>query len=261
MLRSINELHGYTLHATDGDLGHVDEFYFDHEKWAVRYLVVNTGGWLLGRKVLISPLAFRAVDWDNGRFQVALTRAEVEASPAIDTEATLSRRDEGHYFRFFGWPFYWTGAGLWGGAAMYPALAVPPGTAHVAEETAELPPDEEENDSRLLSSRHVTGWKVQATDGDVGHVADFIVDDRSWGMSYLVVDTGGWIGGRKVLVPAEHIDRTGPFDDTLNVLLARADIEHAPEWDGRTPLSEDLDERLRASFGEIGDPGGRTAAV
>ena len=105
MLRSVSGMRGFTIHATDGDIGSVDEFLFDDEQWTVRYLVVNTGGWLTGRLVLVSPIAFRSVDWDRETFDVALTRQQVE-----------------EYSRYYGYPYYWDGLGLWG-AGMYPRMA------------------------------------------------------------------------------------------------------------------------------------------
>jgi hypothetical protein len=114
MLRSMIDLKGFTIGATDGDLGHVEAFYFDDTSFTVRHLVVNTAGWLSGRKVLISPIALRDVDWDRRRINVALSKSQVEASPPIDTDEPVSRQREVEYYRYFGYPSYWTGPYLWG---------------------------------------------------------------------------------------------------------------------------------------------------
>ena len=122
MLRSVSGMRGFTIHATDGDLGSVDEFLFDDAQWTIRYLVVNTGGWLSGRLVLVSPIAFRAGDWDRETFDVALTRQQVEQSPSIATDQPVSRQQEEEYSRYYGYPYYWDELGLWG-ADMYPRMA------------------------------------------------------------------------------------------------------------------------------------------
>jgi hypothetical protein len=107
MLRSISDMRGFTIRAADGELGSIDDFLFDDEQRAIRYLVANTGGWLFGRLVLVSPIAFRSVDWDGQRFEVELTRQQVEDSPAILQDEPVSRWKEEEYFRYYGYPYYW----------------------------------------------------------------------------------------------------------------------------------------------------------
>jgi hypothetical protein len=104
MLRSIDDMRGFTIRASDGEIGSVDDFLFDDERWAIRYLVANTGGWLTGRLVLVSPIAFRSVDWDGRRFEVDLTRRQIEDSPSIDADQPVSRWKEEEYFRYYGYP-------------------------------------------------------------------------------------------------------------------------------------------------------------
>jgi len=114
MLRNITELRGYAILATDGHIGTVDDFYFDDEDWAIRYLVVDTGGWLSGRKVLISPLSLGHPDFVGRLLPVSLTKSQVEHSPDIDTRKPVSRQHEAELFEYYGYPYYWGGAGLWG---------------------------------------------------------------------------------------------------------------------------------------------------
>ena len=189
MLRSVSGMHGFTIHATDGDMGSVDEFLFDDEQWTIRYLVVNTGGWLTGRLVLVSPMAFRAVAWDRETFDVALTRQQVEQSPSLATDQPVSRQQEEEYSRYYGYPYYWDGLGLWG-AGMYPRMAYLSAVDSTYGATAtEAQPT---SDPHLRSAREVIGYEIQARDGDLGHVEDFIVDDESWVLRYMVVDTRNW---------------------------------------------------------------------
>ena len=109
MLRSMTDLKGFTIGAIDGDIGQVEAFYFDDASFTVRHLVVDTGGWLGGRKVLISPRALRDIDWDGRRINAALTKAQVEKSPNIDTDQPVSRQHEIEYYRYYGYPSYWSG--------------------------------------------------------------------------------------------------------------------------------------------------------
>ena len=139
MLRSVSGMRGFTMHATDGDMGAVDECLFDDEQWTIRYLVVNTGGWLTDRLVLVSPIAFRAVDWDRETFDVALTRQQVEQSPSIATDQPVSRQQEEEYSRYYGYPYYWDGLGLWG-ASIYPRLATMSAVNSTSGETATARP-------------------------------------------------------------------------------------------------------------------------
>ncbi len=119
MLRSVKDLRGYAIRATDGTIGEVADLYFDDDDWAIRYLVVDTGGWLSGRKVLISPHAIGHPDWLDRVLPVSLTRAKIEHSPDVDTQKPVSRQHEAAHFGYYGYPYYWDGAGLWGMGA-YP---------------------------------------------------------------------------------------------------------------------------------------------
>jgi hypothetical protein len=103
MKRSIKSLIGYTLHAADGEIGKVEEFYFDDQRWTIRYLIVRTGSWLLGRKVLISPQALGTTDWDNRAFPTTLTKEQIRNSPDIDTDEPVSRQQEERLYAHYPW--------------------------------------------------------------------------------------------------------------------------------------------------------------
>src|SRR4249920_3332530 len=173
MLRSATYLQGFTLRAMDGEIGTVDQFYFDDETWAIRYLVVNTGSWLAGRLVLISPIAVGQTDWESKQLEVALTKRQVEGSPDIDTHKPVSRQHEAEYLGYYGYPFYWEGPYLWGSMTSPAGLAVQ--SSVVAEASASRAETESE-DSHLRSTKEVTGYHIEATDGEIGHVENFIVD-------------------------------------------------------------------------------------
>ena len=202
MQRNLNHLIGWNLAATDGEIGTVEDFYFDDETWTVRYLIVKTGNWLSGREVLISPAALLKHSWEPGIFPVGITRDQVRNSPDIDTDKPVSRQQEAELAKYYPWTNYWgTGfyqGGVWGVIPATPVID--PGTIREVDRTKIS-----HEDVHLRSSRQVKGYHIYASDGDIGHVADFILDDQTWQISYLLVDTHHWIGGRKVLVEVRHI--------------------------------------------------------
>jgi hypothetical protein len=243
MLRSVNELHGYGLHATDGDIGHVDEFYFDDQTWTVRYLVAGTGNWLPGKKVLISPIAIAEADWGLRKLNVNLTREQVKNAPGAEEHRPLSRRWEARYHAYYEWPAYWAGAALWGVAA-YPSL--------LAEQEPEWKGDAGQNDedSHLQSTRDVTGYTIHASDGDIGHVADFLVDDKDWAIRYLVVDTRSWLPGKKVLLSPGWIECVKWDDAKVHTHLSCEAIRSSPAYDPKFPLTRDDEIALFAHYGQ-----------
>lgn len=205
MLRSASHLHGFTLRAIDGEIGKVDHFYFDDETWVIRYLVVGTGGWLGGWLVLISPFAVGQTDWEAKQLEVVLTKKQVAGSPEIDTHKPVSRQLEAHLLGYYGYPFYWRGPYLWG--SMFDPAGLPIQTSAVAGTSASTA-ETESADSHLRSTKEVNGYHIDATDGEIGHVKDFIIDDHTWAIQYLEVNTRNWWPGKKVLM-FSPLDRAG----------------------------------------------------
>jgi uncharacterized protein YrrD len=241
MLRSASHLKGTTIAATDGDIGSVQDLYFDDLTWTIRYLMVDTGTWLPGRQVLISPRSVGTVT-DEDRIPVALTRSQVENSPSTDTDKPVDRQYEEEYSRYYGYPYYWTGPYRWGATA-YPgeALAFP-----VAPEMLYPPPA---GDPSLRSVRNVTGYYIEATDGDLGHVEDFIVDTGEWALRYMVVDTRNWWPGKKVLISPQWIREMSWPESRVHVDMTKDAIKQAPEYDPDQPLAREYETRL---FGHHG---------
>ena len=221
----IKDLKGYAIVATDGEIGKVDDFYFDDKSWTIRYLVADTGNWLFGRKVLISPIALGKGDFSSGRFNVALTKKQVEDSPSIDTDKPVSRQHEAYYHDYYSYPYYWTGPYLWG-PAYYPEHPVA-ARERIEERRAER---EEAGDLHLRSANAVTGYHIEATDGAIGHVEDFIIDNETWEIRYMVVDTRNWLPGKKVLIAPRWIDRVSWEDSKVYVGITRESIKKAPEF-------------------------------
>lgn len=252
-LKSMKELRGYGVGATDGELGKVDDCYFDDERWTVRYVVADVGHWLSGRKVLISPHAITRVDCDTETVETLLTQSQVDKSPPIETERPISRRMEDEYNRYYRYPPYWSGgytAGLWGFGAL-PLAGMEPvlRSAQIEREAAKgASPEETERaeiaDVHLRSGREVAGYDVEASDRRIGHVEDFLFDERSWAIGYLVVDTREWWPGRHVLVSPEHVCGVSWSTRAVRLDISRAEVEQSPEYDARRPPETSVAVRL-----------------
>jgi sporulation protein YlmC with PRC-barrel domain len=227
MLQSIQKLYGHKLGASDGDIGHVKDFYFDDRTWAVRYVVADTGNWLPGRQVLLSPRAFDNPHPSGKTVLVNLTRAQIEGSPPIEAHKPISRQYEESYHRYFGWPYYWQGSGLWGMSG-FPILELPPTPAPV-EPGATVGPPPERTDAHLRSTQAVSGYHVQATDGIVGFVCDFMMDAKSWAISQLVVKTGHRFTGKEVRLTTSQVERISYKESTVFVTVTKEAVEKSPE--------------------------------
>ena len=232
MLQNIKDLYGHALAASDGHIGHVKDFYFDDHAWAVRYLVVDTGNWLTNQLVLLSPHSFGRWDHNGKTLHVNLTRTQIENSPPIETHQPVSRQYEEDYHRYYGWSGYWDGGAMWGMSGFPimpgPLLVVPP----VAMEI-EPPPEHKPStaDRHLHSTKDVAGYHIQATDGTIGSVRSFMVDDKSWAVGELVVETGHWFSGKEILISRAEIRRISYADSKVFVKLTMADIQQTAKHD------------------------------
>lgn len=242
MLQSAKKTKDLALGAQDGRIGHVEEYYFDDTHWTIRYLVAQAGNWLTGRMVLISPHVLGMPDEREKILPVRMTRDQVRRSPSPETDRPVSRRFEEEYYRYFGWPTYWSGPYLWGPSPL-PAMAPLPleGTMHLADRMrADIP----KGDPHLRSTNEVTGYHIRAQDGEIGHVEDFLYDDKDWAIHYLVVDTRNWWPGKKVLVPPSWIGAIHWEDRTLDAEVVREDIRQAPEYNPGQPITLEFEKQL-----------------
>jgi hypothetical protein len=245
MLRSVKEIFGYVLSAEDGDMGRCKDFLFDELAWTIRYMVADTGRWLPGRKVLVSPIALGEPDWRTRRFPVQLTKKQIEEAPPLDEDAPVSRQYEIRWTRYYGWPYYWTGATPWGGADFPHALFLQRQPAEAEEEEKSF----DEADPYLRSVKEVTGYHIQATDEEIGHVEDFILDDEPWTLRYMVVDTRNWLPGRKVLVSPLWIDSVDWAETKVFVDLDSDRIKSSPKYDPSVPVNREYEVRLYDFYG------------
>jgi hypothetical protein len=240
MLRRANDLIGFTLGARDGEIGRVRDFYFDETNWTVRYLMADTGKWLPLRQVLIAPVAVRGFKEDRKEVIVDLTKDQVKHSPSIDEHTPLSRKYEMEYFRYFGWPYYWQDAGLWGPATP-PVAASGPGPGQEGRIEAA---DEPVAEPHLRNAEEVLGYHIQAADGEIGHLEDLILDDQEWVFRYLAVDTRNWWPGKRVLLPPMWATSLDWQRSRIHVQLDRVTIRNAPEYDPSAPIDREFEVSL-----------------
>ena len=226
MQRNINSLVGYNMGATDGIIGEVEDFYFDDESWAIRYLILKTGNWLSGRKVLISTSALTKASWKTGLFPVDLTKQQIHSSPDIDTDKPVFRQHEHILNDHYNWQNYWEDGYYLGGIwCIAPVLD----KKRLIERNK---PDEQSRDDRhLRSSRQVTGYHIHATDGDIGHVNDFVIDDKNWQVKFIVADTHNWFSGKKVLIDVEKITEVEWNNSKVFVNITIDSIKNSIEFD------------------------------
>ncbi|MEO7999224.1 MAG: PRC-barrel domain-containing protein [Gemmatimonadaceae bacterium] len=233
MLTSLKVLENYAVSAVDGEIGRVVDVLVDDQLWAVRYLVVSTGEWLNTRRVLIATNSFRDIDSASRRFSVALTADQVRQCPLIDTDAPVSRYHERLQAQHYGFPFYWNSAGLIG-LGLYPGMATPAGIV--------LPLDELESDDHdvhLRSAKEVRGYHVVGVGDNVGHIEDFVADDTSWAVKYLVVDTSNWWLGQQVLVAPRCATGVNWDERTVKVTMDRQAIQGSPIWNSAVGIDSE----------------------
>ena len=242
MLRSMKSMEDYTIGAIDGIIGQVEDFYFDDESWVIRYLVVAGKG-LSRRRVLISPIAIGRPNWSEKILPVALTRSQVNNSPDIDTDKPVSRQHEMGYLGYYGYGNYWGGGGLWG-AGLYPDLL----QAGLQSNDARRHPD----DLHLRSGNAVMRYYVHASDGDIGHVQGLLVDEDSWAIRYLIVDTSNWWLGHQVLIAPEWIDQVSWAESTVSVAMTRQSIKDSPAYDPDAALDREQEAGVHSHYGRAG---------
>ena len=226
MLQSIKALYGEKLGTLDGEMGHVKDFYFDDESWTVRYVVADTGSWLSGRQVLLSPHAFVSLQPKGKVLPVKLNRKQIEGSPSIESHKPVSRQYEEEYYRYYGWPCYWQGDGLWGMSG-FPIAALP-ATPLPDKPGASNGTRSKHSDVHLRSTQAVNGYHLQATDGMTGHVCDFMMDTEDWAIRELVIKTGHRFSGKEVQISTSKIDQISYETSTVFVSLTMGAVEESP---------------------------------
>jgi uncharacterized protein YrrD len=254
MLREGKSLRGLKLRARDDELGRVDHFLFDDEQWTIRYMVVNTGNWFIKDLVLISPRSISGVDWETHRIDVNLTRRQVETAPDISVDQPVSRQMEISHAAYYNYDPYWYGNQLWGGSGLPVSLnqfagyapTPPSGTEQQRELKTAV---QEQSDVHLRSTREVIDYDIQARDGEIGHLSDFVMDDESWAIRYFIVSTRDWLPGKHVVFAPKWMGDINWEARNVVVDLSREQIKDGPEYDPAA-LNRDYEWRLHRHVGQ-----------
>ena len=261
MLRNTKDLENCVMGATDGNIGHVRDFYFDDAMWVIRFLVVDTGSWLSSRRVLISPMALGHPNWTDKILPLSITQEQVRNSPDIDTEKPVSRRHEKQLLSHYGFPRYWEGPGIWeggiypddrppgAGVVTLPPLAAQPAATSTHPQSAA---DHKHDDPHLRSCSVVTGYHIKATDGEIGHIHSLLMDDETWKVRYIVVTTSDWWLGHQVLVPPQWIQAVSWLDSTVGVDLTQQAVKDAPPYDAQATLDRAWETGVYKHYGRPG---------
>jgi uncharacterized protein YrrD len=243
MFYNVKTLKGYKLDSLNGEIGKVEEFYFDDQHWTIRYLVADTGNWLTGRQVLISPYALVDVNKKEEQIAINLTKKQIEESPSLSSDKPVSRQFEEAYYGHYGWPMYWGGPYMWGS---YPNIV------RDSEKWRESTQWDKAWDPHLRSTHEVRGYYIQATDGEIGHVEDFIIDDETWAIRYLIIDTRNWWPGKKILVSSQWIERVSWSESKIFVNITGETIKQSPEYTEESLSTRDYETGLHRHYNRRG---------
>ncbi len=244
MFKRLVDIEGFRLAAEDGEIGHVTDVYFEDDAWVVRYLVVATGSWLFGKKVLVSPNSIEAIRWEKKCIKVSLTTEQVRQSPDIDTDRPISRQQEAEYHLYYNFPPSWGGVAMWGRYDQ-PGAEAEPEEAKAAEQVRDYGA---QWDSHLRSAREVRGYRVVAVDGQVGHLDNLLLDPDRWAIRYLVVSTGKALKKHEVLFMPKLVDRIIWAEATVKVNASKHLIEAAPEYEHAHEIDREHEETLFAHY-------------
>lgn len=261
MLNVVSSLRNLEIHATDGMLGTVSDFLFDDNTWQVRWMVVDTGNWLPGRKVLVHPSAVVSADFDGRQLSVSLTMTQVKESPDLLRDRPVSRQMQNDLYSYYGWDPLWAGGAFGGGlqgGAMFGgvargAIASPLSApvyfgANAVREAEHGVVEVGEGDPHLRSVAEVTGYHVHATDGNIGHVEDFLIESESWAIGYLIVDTSNWWVGQHVLISPQAVKNVDWSDHSIEVDLARDKVRSSPSWNRADSITCEFERQLHQHY-------------
>jgi len=235
-LYKLTDLSKFDLQTLDGELGHIEQIYFDDQQWLVRYFIVRTGNWLFGQDVLIDPAMIEFIDEENNTIKVKLTREQIKNSPPMDTKMPVSRHYEREYYRYYDWEPYWYGDPFFEDVPLVPPQAIP--------EKPEAP-----DNPHLRSSVEVNGYHIQTKDGAIGHVDDFVLDNSGKKIRYIQIDTRNWLPAKNVLISPAWIEGIDWSKNELAILLEKKAIETAPTFDPSKVISRDYQVKLFKHYG------------
>lgn len=251
MLFVLSVLKGFAVAASDGRIGTVDDFLFDDLSWKVRWLVVDTGAWLSGRKALVHASAIGQPDPSRQELPVTLTKAQVESGPDLSEHQPVSRQFEAHLYDYYGWDPSWGGSYFGVGAIASP-LSPPPLVGEGAEPAGDprsAESGEGESDPRLRSVEEIDGYHIEASDGDIGHLESLVADHANWDIRYLGVDTSNWWGGQHVLIAPFAVKEIEWADRHILLNIAQEQVKTSPPCDSIEMVDESFERMLHNHYG------------
>jgi PRC-barrel domain len=226
MLWDISTIRNYEIEAADGGIGTLSDLLCDDATWAIRWLTVDTGNFLGGRKVLLPPTAVKSLDRALGKVFVKLTRTEIENSPPVASDQPVSRQMEARMYVHYGWDPYWDNS-LHG--------------------TGDHNLDN--GDSHLRSLDVMRGYQIHATDGMIGQATDFLLNDEDWSIRYIVVDTGNWWPGRKVLIAPRSVSSIAWADREIRLSVSQDKVKSAPAYSPEMTVDGKYEEKFLTYYG------------
>jgi hypothetical protein len=242
MLMVESALEGYAVEANDGSIGSVHDCLFDRRNWKLLWLVVDTGGWLTGCKVLIHPSAIGHPDIDHARLPVHRTRGQIKGSPGISFDSPVSEQMEKGIYGYYGWDREWGGGGYFAGYQS--------GEAAVLDRLgSEYRTNLAGGDPNLRSMAAVKGYHVEATDGAIGHIENFMIDDVSWDVRYLIIDTKNWWFGQHILISPYAVRQINWMEQNVRLDLSRDRVKNSPQWKPLDLIDKSYEERLHGYYG------------
>jgi hypothetical protein len=249
MLWKASALNDYGIAATDGRLGTVIDLLFEDASWRIRWMVVDTGNWLSGRKVLLPASVLGHPDSTRREFAAGLTMQQVKESPDIDTKRPVSRQRETDIYDYYGWSPYWGTGFYMGGFGLMPGpvSAVPSLESRRREQ--HIADTRLADDPHLRSVEAVTGYHIHASDGEIGHVEDFLVEDADWSIRYLVVDTKNWWPAKKVLISPRSAREIDWAEKLVHLDVDRQRVKDSPAYDPAVTVDRDYDDKFLTYYG------------
>ena len=253
MLRHESEIDGYAIHASDGLIGTVSDFLFDDATWLVRWLVIDTGSWLPGRKVLLPPSALAEVNHMGRQFSVRLTKQQVKECPEAESDRPVSRQMETKIYSYYGWSPYWGNGSYmgYGGGYLGGSVATPPSPQLMQRETEIDDARRRKDDPALRSANEITGYHIHASDGEIGHVEDFLIEDDDWSIHYLVVDTTNWWPDKKVLISPLSVRKIEWTGRQVSLGADRQKVKDSPAYDPSMTVDPVYEKNFHKHYGDL----------
>lgn len=254
MLIAGSTIKGYAIEGTDGPLGSVKTFLFDDTTWKIRWLVIDTGHWLTDRQVLVHPSAIGRPDHERQHLPVNLTKSQIESSPDIAQDRPVTMQMQEHLYSYYGWDPYWGpnfyGAGLYGsGLGRTGAFGISSYGAGRATSADTMQLGSEGGDPHLRSMTAVRGYHIHATDGSIGHVENFLLDDPTWAVRYLIIDTRNWWPGAHVLISPYAVQPIDWGDRQVHLSVSREQAKTSPPWEPAQIIELAYERRLHEHYG------------